>query len=240
MLKLNMSAWISNKICVLLSLIIYLCFHFNSQVIWKLSPASHFHKSANNVLDLVSRSHAVLHILLRSPSKTQQLFLSLHTENRQRIHKKQQCLRSDYIINEFVIYSTGKKKNQPPGVQQWRLTRIFTKRNEQPNDRLGDPVAHMKNENLKVSLVSKRQNKYSETSLQKMIIEVGTQQQFKRNLLCAFICFLSSTVLVHANDHENTDRSCSWNTSSVLPLFILWLCDITSHHRVTHVHVSCL
>lgn len=75
MSKLNMSAWIYNEICVLLLLIIYSWFHFNSQVIWKISPASHLHKSANCVLDLVSCSHAVLHFSLRSPSKTQTISL---------------------------------------------------------------------------------------------------------------------------------------------------------------------
>ena len=31
-------------------------------------------------------------------------------------------------------------------------------------------------------------------------------------------------------------KRCSWNASSVVSPLILWLCDITLHHHVTHLH----
>ena len=35
-------------------------------------------------------------------------------------------------------------------------------------------------------------------------------------------------------------KYCSWNTSPVIPPSILWLCDITLCHHVTHLHHLCL
>ena len=35
-------------------------------------------------------------------------------------------------------------------------------------------------------------------------------------------------------------KHCSWNASSLAPPLILWLCDITLRHHVTHLHYWCL
>ena len=68
----------------------------------------------------------------------------------------------------------------------------------------------------------------------------------------SFLSFLSFSfpvlqcvvqVLVHVSNglkgteaHFSYRKHCSWNASSVVPPFILWPCDITSHHHVSHLH----